>query len=175
METNLFFYTATIYKWYNLLAKDDTKQIVISSLRYLVREKRITVYAFVIMPNHIHTIAAISMEDEQTKESPFAALLKFTGHAFKKYLKNYPAALAKFEVKSKDRNYRFWQDRSKYIELFSRDVIMQKMAYIHNNPLQEKWSMAEFPEDYEYSSARFYETGIDKFGFLEHIAEGNYW
>ena len=52
---------------------------------------------------------------------------------------------------------------------------MQKMAYIHNNPLQEKWSMAEFPEDYEYSLAGFYETGIDKFGFLEHIADGNYW
>ncbi|MCW3108147.1 MAG: hypothetical protein JWQ09_2653 [Segetibacter sp.] len=27
------------------------------------------------------------------------------------------------------------------------------------------------PADYDYSSAKFYETGIDDFGFLRHIGE----
>jgi putative transposase len=31
--------------------------------------------------------------------------------------------------------------------------------------------LAERPEDYKYSSARFYETGIDEFGILTHIGE----
>ncbi len=39
---------------------------------------------------------------------------------------------------------------------------------IHNNPVQPKWKLAATPEEYKYSSALFYQTGNDEFGFLEH-------
>jgi len=45
---------------------------------------------------------------------------------------------------------------------------MQKLDYIHNNPLQEKWQMSDFPENYKYSSARFYLTAEDEFKLLDH-------
>lgn len=32
--------------------------------------------------------------------------------------------------------------------------------------MQEKWNLAKEPAGYKYSSAKFYETGIDDFGFL---------
>ena len=32
-----------------------------------------------------------------------------------------------------------------------------------------KWKLAKDDLDYHYSSARFYETGIDKFGFLTNL------
>jgi len=175
MESNLVFYTATIYKWYNLLEKDETKQIVIESLSFLVEKKRLILYSFVIMPNHIHIVAEQNVEGEQTKETPFAALLKFTGHSFKQYLSNFPEEITKFKVTEDDRKYRFWQDRPMYISLYSRKVIEQKIAYIHKNPLQEKWSLVNFPVEYEFSSAGFYETGIDKFGILTHISEASCW
>jgi len=44
---------------------------------------------------------------------------------------------------------------------------MQKLEYIHRNPV--KAGICEFPEDYKYSSAKFYLTGIDDFGFLTHL------
>ncbi len=50
-------------------------------------------------------------------------------------------------------------------------VFVQKLNYIHNNPVQEKWQLALCPEEYEFSSAKFYETGIDDFGFLTHFRE----
>ena len=53
---HVYFYTATILKWQNLLKPDKYKDIIISSLKYLVDNKKIEVYAFVIMPNHIHII-----------------------------------------------------------------------------------------------------------------------
>jgi hypothetical protein len=31
---------------------------------------------------------------------------------------------------------------------------MQKLDYIHNNPLQPKWQLAKAPEEYFYSSAK---------------------
>ncbi|MHB8206108.1 hypothetical protein [Mucilaginibacter sp.] len=45
---------------------------------------------------------------------------------------------------------------------------MQKIDYIHNNPLQEKWRLADYEENYKYSSAMFYVSGGDEFGLLDH-------
>jgi hypothetical protein len=50
------FYTATILEWKPLLNPDKYKQIIIESLQYLTTNKKITLYAFVIMNNHIHLI-----------------------------------------------------------------------------------------------------------------------
>ena len=42
----------------------------------------------------------------------------------------------------------------------------QKVDYIHNNPV--KAGLCKFGEDYQYSSAKFYETGNDDWGFITH-------
>ena len=44
----------------------------------------------------------------------------------------------------------------------------EKIIYIHNNPVREKWMLAEEPHKYKYSSASYYHTGADEFGFLEN-------
>jgi hypothetical protein len=38
------------------------------------------------------------------------------------------------------------------------------MDYIHQNPVEA--GLCNHPEDYEYSSARFYHDGLDAFGIL---------
>ena len=43
------FFTATVLEWKPLLKEDKYKDIIIESLRFLVKEKRVTVYAFVII------------------------------------------------------------------------------------------------------------------------------
>ena len=52
----IYFWTATINNWYKLLQETVVKQIIIDSLTYLTAKKKITVYGFVIMPNHVHLI-----------------------------------------------------------------------------------------------------------------------
>ena len=52
----VFFWTATINQWQKLLLENRYKEVVISSLAYLSNAGKIDVYAFVIMPNHIHLI-----------------------------------------------------------------------------------------------------------------------
>jgi len=49
-------FTATILEWKHLLKPDRYKQIILDSLRFLVEQKRVKVYGFVIMINHIHVI-----------------------------------------------------------------------------------------------------------------------
>jgi hypothetical protein len=68
-------------------------------------------------------------------------------------------------------NYQFWKRNSLPIILYTPEVIYQKLDYIHNNPVQGKWMLANSPIEYKYSSAKFYETGIDDFGFLTHIGD----
>jgi len=58
--------------------------------------------------------------------------------------------------------------KSPAVDLWSLPVMQQKIDYIHNNPLQDKWQLVQYPEDYKYSSARFYETGVDEFDLLTH-------
>jgi putative transposase len=50
------FFTATNLEWRPLLAADKYKGVVIESMQFLVNDKRVIIYDFVIMPNHLHLI-----------------------------------------------------------------------------------------------------------------------
>lgn len=52
----IYFWTATINQWQRLLKNEEYKDIIIDSLQWLTDENKIDVFAFVIMPNHIHLI-----------------------------------------------------------------------------------------------------------------------
>lgn len=161
-----YFYTASILNWKKLLVKDELKEIIISSLQYLVSNKKIVVYGFVIMPNHIHIIW--EMTEKNGKEMPSASFFKYTGHLFLQYLRETsPQILPFFEVNTSTRKHHFWQRNSLPIPIFNKKMFQQKLDYIHQNPLQTHWNLAETPENYKYSSAKFYETGIDEFNFLK--------
>ena len=162
------FYTATILEWKPLLMQDKYKDVLIESLRFLVTENRIKLYAFVIMVNHIHLIW--QPLQEYTPESIQHSFMSFTAHQFKMDLKeNHPQVLEHFKVKAKDRQYQFWERNSLGIDLFSEEVFMQKLEYIHWNPV--KAGLCKLPEEYYYSSAKFYEYGVDDFGILTHYKD----
>ncbi|MGZ3757762.1 MAG: transposase [Mucilaginibacter sp.] len=164
------FFTVTILDWKPLLKEDDYKDIIIKSLLFLKNEGSIVVYAFVIMPNHIHLIWQI--QDGFTPDKIQLRFLKFTAQQMKfKLIDTGDARLSHFKVSATDRKYQFWQRNPYSVDLWSLPVITQKINYIHHNPLQDKWQLVQYPEDYKYSSARFYETGVDEFGLLTHYAD----
>ncbi len=161
------FFTATILEWKHLLANDTMKEIIISSLRFLVNDGRVVIYGFVLMPNHIHVIWQIQDNFERAKVQQ--SFLKYTAQQMKfQLLKTDPTALEHYKVKASDRQYQFWERNPLSVDLWSRNVFLQKLQYIHFNPTQPHWKLCRFPEEYKYSSARFYEKGIDEFGFLQH-------
>ena len=159
------FFTATILEWKHLLKEDEYKDIIIKSLQFLTNEKSVVVYAFVIMPNHIHLIWQV--QDGFKRDKIQLRFLRFTAQQMKfKLLATDRTRLEQFKVNAKDREYQFWERNALSVDLWSEAVFMQKLEYIHNNPLQDKCHLAEFPEDYRYSSAKFYETGYDEFGII---------
>ena len=164
-ENEMYFYTATINNWYFLLNNDNFKQIIIDSLTYLSKNKLLKIYAFVIMPNHIHLIVKILKLNG--KENPLGSFLKYTAHEFKKKIKNEDALeLEKYKVNKSNKNYEFWQRDPLAKPIFTKDFFTQKLNYIHQNPVKDKWMLAQNTKDYKFSSASFYENNNQDFAFL---------
>ncbi len=166
----IYFWTDTIKNWKDLLKDDVYKEIIVDCWRELVNRNKITVYGFVIMPNHLHILW--EMMETNGNEMPYASFNKFTGHQFLESLrtKNTPGLSAYIE-NDKERKHRFWQRDPLAVCMDSKEKIEQKLDYIHINPLQEHWNLVSKPEDYKWSSATYYETGIDELGFLTDYRE----
>ena len=105
--------------------------------------------------------------------------LKYTAQQMKfKLTDTNNKMLNEFLVNAKDRQYprltdgqEIWERNSLSIDLWSEAVFIQKLNYIHYNPVKDPWNLVQNPEDYKNSSAGFYETGIDQFGLLTHYSE----
>ena len=58
---------------------------------------------------------------------------------------------------SNNTSFQFWRQDNKPIEVYSHEVISQKLDYLHFNPVEA--GVVEREEDYLYSSARDYYDG----------------
>lgn len=157
------FFTATNYQWKSLIKDDKAKDIIIESLRFLVKENRALVYSFVIMDNHLHIIWRIKtpfkLKDVQRD------FLKYTAQQIKFYLfKNDLELIEECKVGHKDRQYKIWQSDSLSVDLYSEKVFKQKMDYLHNNPV--KAGLSVLAEEYKYSSAKNYVLNHNEWDFI---------
>jgi putative transposase len=169
MYNGVEFFTATCLNWQALLQSDSRKDIVMDSLRFLVTDQRIWLYAFVIMPNHIHLLWC--KQDAWVEKNVRQMFLKYTAQQLKFNLldNNQTNELDNYKSTQNDRAYHFWERRPYTSTMFNRKVAEQKIDYMHENPV--KSGLCELPEHYRYSSARFYELNIDDWGFVTHYAE----
>jgi putative transposase len=152
MQQGIEFFTATCLNWQNLLLAEERKQIVLNSLTYLVTNKRIWLYGYVIMPNHVHILWCKQPEWlDKNVQQHFA---KFTGQQFKFSLINNGEDLSTYKSTQNDREYQFWERRPYKATMYNRLVLEQKLDYIHNNPV--KAGLCLLPEEYRYSSAGYY-------------------
>jgi putative transposase len=150
-----YFLTATIIEWMPLFGIKEIAQIVIDSLNFLVRNKTVEIYAYVLMENHLHLIAVSSDLAGEMKK-----FKSFTARKIIDYLeeKNYSDILQKLEFfklrHRTDREYQFWQEGIHPEQITDFDMLRQKIDYIHNNPINR--GFVDIAEHWNYSSARDY-------------------
>jgi REP element-mobilizing transposase RayT len=124
------FFTATNLEWKPLLRPDKYKDFIIGSMRFLVQDKRVKIFAFVITETHIHLIWQMMPDNDPAAVQ--RDFLKYTAQRIKKDLqKNHPAVLPHFKVDAKDRKYQFVERNALSIELRNHSVFIQKLDYIH--------------------------------------------
>jgi len=147
------FFTATCLNWQPLFKEDKHKQIILDSLAFLVNDHRIWLYAYVIMPNHIHILWR--KQDAWIEKNVQQHFLKYTAQNIKfNLLNNDPSELTHYRSTQRDRKFHFWERRPYRARTLTRAVLEQKIDYIHYNPV--KAGLCMLPEDYLFSSARFY-------------------
>jgi len=152
---------ATVY-WIDVFIRQEYFNILIDSIRYCRKNKAMEVYAYCIMPSHVHFVFRSGIND------PSGLLRDFKRHTSKKVVEAIKSNLKEsrkewllwmFEKAGKKNvttnNYQFWQQNNKPIELWTDKVIQQKIDYIHNNPV--KSGFVTDPVDWKYSSARNYQ------------------
>lgn len=161
----LYFITTTVVDWVDLFTRPKYKHIIVDSLAYCQENKGLKIYAWVLMNNHLHMI--VSAGAETTVSDILRDFKKFTSKRI----------LAELEVDSQESrrewmldryrfaaandkkitNYRFWQDGYHPMLLYSHDFFLQKLNYIHQNPVRQE--IVATQEEYLYSSAIDYAGG----------------
>ncbi|MCF8427339.1 MAG: transposase [Bacteroidia bacterium] len=160
----IYFLTSTVVDWVDVFTRPIYRYIIIDSLKHCINEKGLELYAWVIMSNHIHLVAA--SKKGFNLSSTIRDFKKYTSKQIinsisaenesrKEWMMNRFEHAGRYDNKIK--NYKFWQDGNEAKSIYSFEFLKQKIDYIHNNPV--KAEMVEFSEQYKFSSAMDYAGG----------------
>lgn len=149
------FVTDTVVGWLPVFMRPDCVQIVLNSLTFLQKEERLTLFAWVVMENHLHLIVSgkrVAKEVGHFKSYTARLILdrlqSLGEHTILRQLK-----AEKADFKS-DRDFQFWQEGSHPQKIETEEMMWQKIEYIHMNTVRRGY--INDPLHWRYSSARSY-------------------
>jgi len=131
---------------------------LVKNLALCQQQKKLNIYAYVIMTNHIHMVANVEdgslgdvLRDFKTftskklvkmiRENECESRKNWMIKAFEKAGKNNPL----------NKDHQFWQNGNYPVLLYSPAVIQQKIDYIHDNPVRA--GFVGSAHEFWYSSA----------------------
>ncbi len=149
------FLTCSIVRWLPVFAFPDAAKIVLESWQFLQNARRMTLFGYVIMENHLHFIA--SSPDLRKEVGDFKS---FTARQIIDWLKRRGSRttlrmLKRLKARHKtDREYQLWQEGSHPKLIDGGDMMRQKLEYMHYNAVKRGY--VDEPTHWRYSSARNY-------------------
>ncbi len=178
-QYGIYYLTFTIVGWADIFTRPECRQIIIDSLVHCKTSKGLTLYAYVIMSNHIHLIAS-TQESSEGMSVFIRDFKKFTArHIINWFLTSkkesrkdwMTSVLSAYGQKNSNNEiFQVWNRDNCPIQIITPKFAIQKIGYIHMNPV--KAGIVDKPEDYLYSSARNYANRLDfiiEVEFLEMI------
>ena len=156
-QDRVYFVTFQIVEWVDVFTRKDYKDIIIDSFKYCQKNKRLVIFAYVIMSNHIHIILSSDKEElsntiRDLKRHISKTIIKFIevcNESRKEWmLKIFEKAASKHK---RNDNYQVWTHKNHAELIYSNKFLQEKIDYIHFNPVRA--GIVENPEEYIYSSA----------------------
>ena len=153
-----YFLTATLLHWHPLFGRPACAEVVLQSLRFLHEaEDGWTLYAYVIMENHLHWIAQSDMLSDTVR--------RFKSYTARRIVDRLREAGSSAAVRipthrnasSTARKHQVWKRDNRPKEIQGEQMFWQKVAYIHDNPVRRGY-VAD-PLHWRYSSAPSYAGG----------------
>ena len=160
----IHFITFAVVEWVDVFTRKQYRDIVLDSLGYCQKEKGLVIYSWCIMSNHVHLL--VKARDENLSDV-LRDFKKFTSKQIiqaikeneKESRRDWMLKIFKEQgtINSRNKEYQFWRQDNQPKECYSPSFSVQKMDYIHQNPVGA--GLVEKAEDYLYSSARNYKIG----------------
>lgn len=156
-----YFVTLTVVNWMDVFIRPEYANILFKNITYCQANKGLEVFAYCLMSSHLHMVAlgkttrlteilrdlksySAKQIIEAVESNPQESRKEWLCSAFERHGRYNPH----------NKRYQFWIQDNHPIELFSKDVILQKVEYIHQNPV--KAGIVAWAEHYVYSSASPY-------------------
>lgn len=162
IKTNGSYYmTMTVVDWADVFTRKNQKQAIIESFRYCIKNKGRNVYAYCIMTNHLHVIC--NSDETFTLSDTIRDFKRRSAKTILNQIENEPVSRREnFQLlfrkatknNSKSKNFKFWKTDNPAIKLNSEKFLWEKINYVHNHPVVEKFVAK--PEHWLYSSASNY-------------------
>ena len=154
IDTPCYFFTSVAHDRLPIFQTDKLKKILCEALHEARRSANLLIFAYVIMLDHYHIVT-------DGKREPSDTLRYLNGIAAKRildYLKEnqLTSSLEKLKMFEKKRGYKYsvWEHHADTLLITSESTFMQKVSYIHQNPV--KAGLVEHPDDWHYSSSRIW-------------------
>jgi putative transposase len=148
-ESEYHFTTFSTYNKEKILILKGVPKVIFSNLQILRDDHKVLIFGFVIMPNHIHLIWHIPQEPGISK-----IMQLFKGRTSKEILsrlRELPVFNMNILTTPQGRNA-LWKRKFYDFNLISKPKFIEKLDYIHNNPV--RWGLVPEPKDWPYSSFR---------------------
>ncbi len=136
---HLHFITFSCYRRLLLLRTAGARDIFVTELGKLRDETGFHLIGYVVMPEHVHLLLS-----EPPRGTPSTVLQKLKLRVARKLRRG--EALGAF-----------WQARFYDFNVYSKGKTMEKLHYMHANPVIR--GLVKHPEDWPWSSWSFYEKG----------------
>lgn len=153
-DTPFYFLTSVTHHRLPIFQGNTMKSVLCEALNEARKSAEILIFAYVIMHDHFHIIT-------DGRRSPSETLRYINGISARRiinYLQEneFTSSLVKLRQEQKKDGYKYsvWEHHSDKFLITSESMLMQKVNYIHYNPVDA--GFVESPEDYRFSSARIW-------------------
>ncbi|MGD9564107.1 MAG: transposase [Pyrinomonadaceae bacterium] len=148
-----YFFTSVTNSRLPIFRTDTLKEILCTALDEARRSGNFRIHAYSVMPDHLHAVTGGELAPSNT----LRYLNGISARRIVDHLKNtgHHASLEKLKIQARGTyKYSVWQHHSNTFIITSEAMMMQKVGYVHRNPIDA--GLVDSAGDYRFSSARYW-------------------
>jgi len=158
----MYFISFATVNWIDVFIRNEYKEAIVQSWQFCQENKGLDIYAWCIMPSHLHMLIG-------THGKPLDHIVRdmksYTSGQMRKLISEHPKESRRewmiwmFERAGRkngnNRDWQFWQQHNKPIEIVNEKMYNEIVWYIHQNPVVS--GFVHEAAQWVYSSAKGYE------------------
>ena len=153
-DTPALYITAVAKDRLPIFRTDQIKTVTCNALDEARKSGGFAIYAYVLMPDHFHAITDSTLKPSKVIQYLNGIISRRVIDHLKEHGHNASLQKLRRESGTRGHKYSLWDHHSNAFPIFSEDMLMQRVNYIHQNPVRA--GLFDRAEDYRWSSVRIW-------------------